>query len=207
MLTRLETESAAATLEEADRTRTQIGLLSQQYPAITLEDAYAIQRQWVAKKAAADRRIIGHKIGLTSKAMQQALDITAPALEIIDTRIVRADPVTKTPRRIFDTIAANAGIVMDRRSMRPDSLDLRWAGAIVLRNAAVEETGLAAGVLNHPAEGIVWLLRRLAEQEGHGLKAGELVLSGSFIRPIEVSKGDTIHADFGPMGTVSCYFS
>ena len=268
MLTKAEIESAAARLDEAERTRTQIGLLSLQHPAITLDDAYAIQRAWVEKKVAAGRRIIGHKIGLTSKAMQQALgiatpdsgvllddmafpdagevptsrfiatrveaelafvlkrdiegananlfdvlaatDYVVPALEILDTRIMRVDPATKTPRKIFDTIAdnaANAGIVMGGRPMRPEGFDMRWAGAIVSKNAAVEETGLAAGVLNHPALGIVWLLRRLAEQEGHGLKAGEVVLSGSFIRPIEARKGDTIHADYGPLGTVSCYFS
>ena len=91
--------------------------------------------------------------------------------------------------------------------MKPDAVDIRWIGAIVTENAAVEETGLAAGVLNHPATGIVWLLQRLAEHEGHGLKAGEIVLSGSFIRPIEVRTGDTVHADYGPMGTVSCYFA
>lgn len=268
MLTKSEIESAAARLDEAERTRIQIGLLSLQHPAITLADAYAIQRTWVAKKVAAGRRVIGHKIGLTSKAMQQALgimtpdsgillddmlfpdagevptsrfiatrieaelafvlkrdiegatvtlldvlaatDCVVPALEILDTRILRADPATKAPRKIFDTIAdnaANAGIVMGGRPMRPESFDMRWAGAIVSRNAAIEETGLAAGVLNHPAMGIVWLLRRLAEQEGHGLKAGEVVLSGSFIRPIEARKGDTFHADYGPLGTVACHFA
>ena len=268
MLSKSEIEVAALSLDEAERTRTQIGLLSIVHPAITLDDAYAIQRAWVTKKIAAGRRIVGHKIGLTSKAMQQALNIATPdsgvllddmlfadtgevptarfialrveaelafvlkrdisgptcsllnvldatdyvvpALEILDTRILRADPATKAPRKIFDTVAdnaANAGIVMGGRPMRPDAVDMRWIGAIVAKNASVEETGLAAGVLNHPATGIVWLLRRLAEQEGHGLKAGEIVLSGSFIRPIEVRKGDTIHADYGPMGTVSCHFS
>lgn len=263
-----EIADAAARLDEAEKSRKQIGLLSLAHPGMTLEDAYAIQRAWVAKKQAAGRRIIGHKIGLTSRAMQQALginepdsgvlfddmlfedagevptsrfiatrieaelafvlkrdlegadctvfdvlnatDYIVPALEILDTRILRADPQTGKARVAVDTIsdnAANAGIVVGGRAMRPGEIDMRWVGAIVAKNAAVEETGLAAGVLNNPATGIVWLLRRLAEQEKQGLKAGEIVLSGSFIRPIEARAGDTIHADFGAMGSVSCHFT
>ena len=90
--------------------------------------------------------------------------------------------------------------------MRPDAVDLRWMGAIVSRNAEVEETGLGAGVLNHPARGIAWLANRLA-QYGAGIEAGQIVLAGSFIRPIEARHGDTISADFGPYGTVSLFFA
>ena len=39
------------------------------------------------------------------------------------------------------------------------------------------------------------------------LEAGQIVLAGSFIRPIETRKGDTIQADYGPYGSVSCYFA
>ena len=42
---------------------------------------------------------------------------------------------------------------------------------------------------------------------GKALEPGQVVLAGSFIRPIEARKGDTIHADYGPWGSVSCYFS
>ena len=83
---------------------------------------------------------------------------------------------------------------------------MRWVGAAVSRNAQVEETGLAAGVLNHPAMGIAWLANRMAEYGG-ALEAGQVVLAGSFIRPIEARKGDTFHADYGPWGSVSCYFA
>lgn len=268
MLTKDLVERAALRLDEAEKTRTQIRMLSLEHPSMTIGDAYSIQRAWVARKLAAGRRVIGHKIGLTSKAMQQALgidepdsgvlfddmlfadtgevptqrfiatrieaelafvlrrdiegeartifdvieatDYIVPALEILDTRIQRVDPESKATRKIYDTIAdnaANAGIVLGSRPMRPDGIDMRWIGAIVTKNAAVEETGLAAGVLNHPATGVVWLLRRLARQEQGGLKAGEIVLSGSFVRPIETRKGDTIIADYGPMGTVSCHFA
>lgn len=266
MLTEDEIKSAAQALDQAEKSRKQIGLLSQCYPQATMDDAYAIQDAWVRDKIKAGRRVIGWKIGLTSKAMQYALNIdipdsgvlfddmlfedgaviagdrfiqprieaeiafvmkaplkggdvsifdvlnatdyVTPALEILDTRILRADPETRKARTIVDTIsdnAANAGIVIGGRQMRPDQVDMRWMGAIVSRNAEVEETGLGAGVLNHPARGIAWLANRLSHY-GAGIEAGQIVLAGSFIRPIEARHGDTISADFGPCGTISCFF-
>lgn len=268
MLEMQEIESAAESLDTAERTRKQIGLLSLKYPGIDMDDAYAIQGAWVKRKIAAGRKVIGWKIGLTSKAMQYALNIdipdsgvlfddmvfedgatvpadrfiqprieaevafvmkaplhgpgvtafdvlnatdyVVPALEILDTRILRVDPETKKARTIVDTIAdnaANAGISWGGRAMRPDEIDLRWLGAVVSRNGEVEETGLGAGVLNHPARGIAWLANRLAEYGDGGIEAGQIVLAGSFIRPIEAPHGSTIHADFGPYGSVSLFFA
>ncbi len=82
---------------------------------------------------------------------------------------------------------------------------MRRIGAIVSRNGEVEETGLAAGVLNHPGYGVAWLANRL-HRFGVTLQPGQVILAGSFIRPIEVAKGDTIVADYGEFGTVSCHF-
>jgi 2-oxo-hept-3-ene-1,7-dioate hydratase len=267
MLSAEEVTAAAAALDEAERTRVQIRQLSQAHPGITVADAYRIQRAWIDRKLAGGRRIIGHKIGLTSKAMQQALNIdtpdsgyllddmlfadggevptgrfiatrievelafviktrlegpdcslfdvmnatdyVVPALEILDTRIERVDPQTKATRKIADTIAdnaANAGIVVGGRPFKPDAADLRWVAAILTKNAAVEETGVAAGVLNHPANGIAWLVRNLFPH-GLALEPGQVVLSGSFVRPVEACKGDTFQADFGPFGTVGCHFA
>lgn len=258
--------AAALSLDAAERRRSQIGLLSLQHPEMTMDDAYAVQAAWVEQKVAAGRRVIGWKIGLTSKAMQHALNIdtpdsgvlfddmlfedgasvpadrfiqprieaeiafvmraplsgpgvtafdvlnatdyVTPALEILDTRILRADPATGKARTVVDTIsdnAANAGIVLGGRAARPGDVDLRWMGAVVSRNAEVEETGLGAGVLNGPARGVAWLANRLARY-GDRIEAGQVVLAGSFIRPVEARHGDTIVADYGPHGTVSCFF-
>ncbi|MGH6805415.1 MAG: 2-oxo-hept-4-ene-1,7-dioate hydratase [Ensifer adhaerens] len=266
MLNTNEIAEAAKALDDAEASRIQTGLLSLKHPCMTMDDAYAVQSAWVKQKIARGRRVIGWKIGLTSKAMQYALNIdipdsgvlfddmmfedgatipgdrfiqprieaeiafvmkaplagpnvsvfdvlnatdyVTPALEILDTRILRVDPETKKARTIVDTIsdnAANAGIVIGGRAMRPQDVDMRWMGAIVSRNAEVEETGLGAGVLNHPARGIAWLANRLASY-GDRIDAGQIVLAGSFIRPVEARHGDTIVADFGPQGTVSCFF-
>ncbi|MCJ9751422.1 2-oxo-hepta-3-ene-1,7-dioic acid hydratase [Neorhizobium sp. BETTINA12A] len=266
MLSTADIETAVAALDEAERTRVQTGLLSLQHPDMVMDDAYAIQSAWVKKKVSDGRQVVGWKIGLTSKAMQYALNINipdsgvllddmvsadssvvpkdrfiqprieaeiafimkaplkgpnvtvfdvlnatdyvTPALEILDTRILRVDPQTKKARNVLDTIsdnAANAGIVTGGRAVHPDQLDMRWMGAIVSRNAEVEETGLGAGVLNQPARGVAWLANRLS-QYGDGIEAGQVVLAGSFIRPIEARHGDTIVGDFGPYGTVSLHF-
>jgi 2-oxo-hept-3-ene-1,7-dioate hydratase len=266
-LTSDEIASAASRLHQAEKTRTQIRQLTQDHPAITIQDAYAIQKAWIDIKLAEGRVVKGHKIGLTSKAMQSALnidepdsgvllddmffpdgglvptdrfiatrveaelafvmskrlagpdctlfdvlnatDFVVPALEILDTRIERVDPTTKATRKIFDTVsdnAANAGIVLGGRPLRPLDADLRWIGALCFRNGQLEETGLAAGVLNHPANGIAWLANKIAPL-GLALEPGQVVLAGSFIRPIETRKGDTIQADYGAYGSVSCYFA
>jgi 2-oxo-hept-3-ene-1,7-dioate hydratase len=263
-LSREEIRVAAESLQRAEKSRTQIRHLSLQFPNITIEDAYAIQKAWIDIKLAEGRVVKGHKIGLTSKAMQSALnidepdsgvllddmffadgglvpsdrfiatrveaelafivkqrlagpgctmfdvlnatDFVVPALEILDTRIERVDPGTKATRKIFDTIAdnaANAGIVL---GSRPLDADLRWIGALCFRNGQLEETGLAAGVLNHPATAVAWLANKIAAL-GLALEAGQVVLAGSFIRPIEARKGDTIQADYGVYGSVSCYFA
>lgn len=266
MLSQDDIREAARRLHEAEATRTQIRQLSLDYPDLAVEQGYEIQKALIALKVAGGRRVVGHKIGLTSRAMQMAVgidepdygvllddmffrdggevptsrfiqlrieaelafvmktplagpdctifdvlnatDYVVPALEILDARVQRVDPDTKSTRKVVDTIsdnAANAGIVLGGRPFRPDDVDMRWVGAICSKNGAIEETGLAAGVLNHPANGIAWLANRLAPH-GVGLEPGQIVLAGSFIRPIEVGPGDTIQADYGPLGTVSCHF-
>ena len=138
-----------------------------------------------------------------------ATDYVAPSLEILDTRILRADPATGQARIITDTIsdnAANAGVVLGETRHDIDAHDLRWVGAIATRNGTVEETGLGAGVLNDPVTSVLWLARRMAEY-GQQIEAGDIVLSGSFIRPIECPPGSEITADFGPFGQVAISFA
>lgn len=257
--------AAARRLLGAERSRCQIGLLSEAYPHIDLDDAYAIQARWVAQKVAEGDPVKGWKIGLTSKAMQSALsidtpdsgvllesmlfpngaaiaperfieprveaevafimkeglagpgvtaamvlaaiDYVVPALEILDTRIVRKSASGNT-RTVFDTIAdnaANGGIVIGEPAYDLTEQDMRWMGAIVARDGEIMETGLGAAVLGSPLESAAWLANRLALY-GQRILPGEILLSGSFIRPIEASPGSHIRADFGAFGVVSCSF-
>ncbi|MGB0504647.1 MAG: 2-oxo-hept-4-ene-1,7-dioate hydratase [Pikeienuella sp.] len=259
-------KNAATALLEAEKSGTQIGMLSLLHPEMGMDDAYAVQKAIYGAKLAEGRKVIGWKIGLTSKAMQYALNIdipdsgilfddmmfadgavvpkgrfiqprieaeiafvmkaplagenvtredviaatdyVAPSIEILDTRIVRADAATGKTRTVYDTIsdnAANAGIVLGREKHAVDAFDLRWVGALTFRNEEIEETGLGAGVLNDPVESVVWLARRMS-QYGQRIEAGQVILSGSFIRPVECPSGAAIHADFGTFGSVSVSF-
>ena len=124
-----------------------------------------------------------------------------PSIEIIDARV-------DEPRKIFDTISDNgagAGIVLGGRPFRPFDVDLRMVPGILYRNAEIEETGVSCGVMGHPAMGIAWLANKLAELDV-SLKAGDILLSGSFVRPVWANVGDTIRADFGDLGSVSIQF-
>jgi 2-oxo-hept-3-ene-1,7-dioate hydratase len=137
-----------------------------------------------------------------------ATEYVTPAVEIIDARIEQFDRDTKAPRKVFDTIsdfAANAGIVLGGRPVKPDAVDLRWVGAMLLKNGVIEETGLAAGVLNHPATGVAWLANRIALYDEQ-LTAGDVVLAGSFTRPTPAVRGDTLQVDYGPLGSVAFRF-
>ncbi len=266
MLTPEHIELLAAELDHAEKSRTQVEHFSKRFPGMTVADGYAVSRAWVKMKLADGRRVLGHKIGLTSRAMQvssqidepdygtllddmffapgdipfsrfiaprvevelafvlarklegdqvtledvlAATDHITPAIEIIDSRIEQFDRHTKAPRRVQDTIsdnAANAGIVLGGRKVLPREVDLPWCGAILRQNGVVEETGLAAGVQGHPAIGVAWLARRLAPW-GECLEAGEVVLAGSFTRPVAAQIGDVFDADYGRLGRFEFRFT
>ncbi len=145
---------------------------------------------------------------VTRSDVLAATEAVAPAIEILDTRILRADPETGQARTVVDTIsdnAANAGVVLGAERHRPDAVDLRWVGALTFCNDVIEETGLGAGVLNDPVESVMWLARRMSHY-GQRIEAGQVILSGSFIRPIECPPGTRIHADFGSFGSVEVGF-
>ena len=259
MMSKAERSKAADILIAAEQARQQAVQLSKTWPGITLDDAYAISTEVAERKIEAGAKLIGHKVGLTSKAMQRssqidepdyghlldsmmiadggrvahenyclprveielafilgkslrgpgvrlpdvlrATEYVVPAIEIVDARL-------QDPRKIFDTVADNgaaAGIVIGGRPVGPLDVDLRWVGGIMYRNAEIEETGLAAGVLGHPALGVAWLANKLGVH-GVALEPGHIVLAGSFTRVVFAKKGDTLHGDFGALGGVAVQF-
>ena len=263
-------------LAHSERSRQQIEHFSKRFPGMSVEDGYRIAWRWVQMQIEQGRKVIGHKIGLTSRAMQMssqidepdygtlldnmlyqatpgavleipatnfiaprvevelafvlkaplrgpglaggkeitvedalaATDYVTPAIEIIDSRIEQFDRHTKAARKVYDTIsdnAANAGVVIGADRAHPNDLNLPWCGAILSLNGVVEETGLAAGVQGHPAVGVAWLANKLAKW-GQWLEAGEVVLAGSFTRPVPASAGDLFVADYGRLGQMQFRF-
>ncbi|MBC9734445.1 2-oxo-hepta-3-ene-1,7-dioic acid hydratase [Nocardioides sp. zg-578] len=147
--------------------------------------------------------------GCTIFDVLAATEYVVPAIEIIDARIERIDAATGATRKVFDTIsdnAANAGIVLGGTPVRVDAVDLRWVSALVYQNGVVEDSGVAGAVLGHPAHGPAWLANKIAPY-GEKLAAGEIVLGGSFIAPLEVEPGDHFHAEYGPLGSVGVRFA
>jgi 2-oxo-hept-3-ene-1,7-dioate hydratase len=251
MLTDAERWAATEAILQAERSLKPCVQPSKQWPAMELEDAYDVQRRWAEARIAQGAKVVGRKIGLTSRAMQMASKMTepdygvilddrlfkdgarisaktfikprletelafvmgqdligagcqmhdvlratefiTPALEIIDYR-------TEVPRAIVDTIADNAAygaIVLGGRIFRPFDTDLRWISATLSKNGVIEESGVSAAIMGHPAAGVAWLANKLAPL-GDGLKKGDIVLGGSFTRPIDIESGDVVFADYGP---------
>ena len=153
-----------------------------------------------------NRPLFGENISLID--VLSATDYVVPALELIAARSYRVDPETGYARNIKDTIsdnAANGGIILGGLPVKPDAIDLRWVGAMMFRNGVIEESGVSGAVLNHPAKGIAWLAKKYA-RHGISLEPGQVILSGSFTRPVPVRPGDTFTVDYGELGTISCYF-
>ncbi len=145
---------------------------------------------------------------VTIEEVLAATDHVVPAIELISARSYRVHPNSGYVRKVLDTIAdnaANGGIICGSQTFSPNELDLRWCSAILTKNGEVEETGLAAGVLNHPANGICWIAKRFSPH-GIALEPGQVLLSGSFTAPVPVISGDVIEADYGPLGVVSINF-
>lgn len=253
-------EAIADELVEAGRTRVLVPRLTTRYEGMTIEDSYAVQKVWSDRRIAKGARLIGHKIGLTSKVMQvatgisepdygvihddmvyesgavipfnefsnvrievelafvlkhelrgpnvtlfdvlSATDYVVPALEVLNSHIELEG------RTIVDTISDNAAMgamVIGGSPVKVDAHDLRWISALLYRNETIEESGVAGAVLGNPAMGVAWLANKLAHH-GQYLAAGEIVLAGSFTRPMWVEQGDTVFADYGPLGVISCRF-
>jgi 2-oxo-hept-3-ene-1,7-dioate hydratase len=71
-------EQLVQELDQSKNTRTPLQQFTQRFPDMTIQDGYKISRAWVAMQLAQGRSIIGHKIGLTSRAMQIAMQIPEP---------------------------------------------------------------------------------------------------------------------------------
>ena len=259
MLSEAQRQQAAQALYDAEISRKVIPQVSRTYPEMELTDSYDVQRRWAELHIAKGARVIGHKIGLTSRAMQLASkieepdyghlldgmmfrdgqripanrfikprlevelafilgeDLAGPGVQIYDVMRATAyvqpaleiiDYRTEVPRAITDTIADNAasgGIVVGGRTIRPFDVDVRWVGATLSKNGTIEESGVSAAIMGHPAAGVAWLANKLS-LVGEKLKAGQILLGGSFTRPVDVAAGDVIHADYGPLGAIAVSF-
>jgi len=259
-LTRAQVRAEALLLDNAERQRRQVRQSTIAHPDMTLADDYRVQDAWRDIKIARGERLIGHKVGLTSRAMQLAMHIDTPdsgfltdamvhapnevvdstqfcdlrlevelafvlghdlsgrlisveevldateyvipAVEMIAARTPRTDPATERTRTVVDTVAdnaASAGIIVGGKAIHPRSTDLARVGAIAFCDDVVEDTGLAGAIYGHPARGVAWLANTYTER-GRTLRAGDVILPGSFTRPLATLPGLQFYFDFGDLG-------
>lgn len=260
MLDQTTREAIAEELVQADLDRAVLPRLTKRYPEMVIDDSYAIQKIWSDRRIKAGARLVGHKIGLTSKVMQVATGISEPDYGVIhddmvyesgsvlefdrfsnvrievELAFVLAKPLSGPNTTIFDVLDATAyvvpalevlnshlelegrtivdtisdnaamgAMVVGGRPIKVDELDLRWVSTLLYRNETIEDSGVAGAILGHPAMGVAWLANKLA-QHGQSLEAGEIILAGSFTKPMWVERGDTVHAEYNGMGSVTCRF-
>ncbi len=252
--------TVADALRDAEAHRRPIPPLRDTWPDIGVVDAYEIQLLNVRRRLEAGATVHGHKVGLSSHAMQEmmgvdepdyghllsdmqvsstepvqaasycfprvevevgfvlgqslpavgcteddvlaATEYVAPAIELIDSRILNWDI------KIADTIADNAssaGYVLGDQRTDPRSLDLRAIDAVLTRNGEQVAEGRSDAVLGNPVTAVAWLANKVGSF-GVKLEAGNVILPGSVHRAIDVRPGDRFTADMGRLGSVSVTF-
>lgn len=252
--------SAADRLLAAERERTPIDPLVGTFPGIDVEDAYRIQLLNIRRRVEADGEVVGHKVGLSSRAMQEmmgvdepdyghlladmrlssdvparrdrycqprvepevgfilgadlpgegcteadvlaATEAVAPALELIDSRIV--DWKILLPDTIADN-ASSAGFVLGPERVHPRDVDLTGIDVRLRRNGEQVAAGRSDAVLGNPVIAVAWLARTVA-RFGVRLRAGHIVLPGSCTRAIDARAGDEFRAEFDGLGSVRLAF-
>ena len=229
---------------------------------ISIEDAYHISLQMLNRRIDAGAKVIGKKIGVTSKAVQSMLNVhqpdfgyltddmvfnqgevmpiserliapkaegeiafilkkdlmgpgisnadvlaatecVIPCFEVVDSRIENWQIA------IQDTIADNAScglFALGDKAVSPHKVDLVTCGMVVEKNGKILSTGAGAAALGSPVNCVTWLANTLGEF-GIGLKAGEVILSGSLVPLEPVKAGDFMRVEIGGIGSASVYFT
>ncbi len=256
----MDHKKIAKELDKATKECYQIPQLTESQPEIKIEDAYKIQLATIELRKAAGEKIIGMKVGLTSKAVQKMLGVgepdyghltdkmlllegqacplaeliqpkvegelafclkqtlkgpgvtiadvynatgyVVPAIEIVDSRI------KDWKIKLEDTVADNgssAKFVLGSKMTPIEDIDMRLIGMTLEKNGELVASGTGAEVWGNPAAAVAWLANKLAEFDLE-LKAGSIVMSGSFTAMAVVEAKDVITVSFSGMGNISLKF-
>jgi 2-keto-4-pentenoate hydratase len=132
---------------------------------------------------------------ITPDEAREAIDAVYPSLEIIETR----GNLTEQLALALADNAQQKTVILGAPVSLPARLETIAARVII--NGATAATGTGDAVLGNPLNSVVWLAAKLAEF-GRSLKAGEIIMSGSFTRQFPINPGDTIQAKFSGIGSV-----
>jgi 2-oxopent-4-enoate/cis-2-oxohex-4-enoate hydratase len=140
--------------------------------------------------------------GVTAADVLRATDCVMPCFEIVDSRI------KDWKIKIQDTVADNAScgvLTLGGQRKSPRQLDLALAGMVLDKNGEVISTSTGAAVQGSPVNAVAWLANTLGRL-GIGLKAGEVILSGSQSPLVPVKAGDSLYCSVGGLGSTSVRF-
>ena len=140
----------------------------------------------------------------TAETVAHAIEAYLPAIEIVDDRY--ADWQTLgAPTLVADDFFAAACVLGKpvERSAAPDLLEV--VGRALINGVEVGQ-GTGADVLGHPHNALAWLANHLAA-EAKGLRAGEIVLTGSLVKTVWLNAGDEVMMELAGLGTVEATFA
>lgn len=135
---------------------------------------------------------------VTASGVLAATAAVHPAVDVLDSRYAG---YSFTLSDVIADNASGAGFVIGGQATDPAGIDLRLTGVTLEKNGDLVATAAGAAVLGHPAASVAWLVRALAAR-GHGLTAGQVVLSGALTEAVPVAPGDVIVARFDRLGTI-----
>ncbi|HYB70348.1 MAG TPA: fumarylacetoacetate hydrolase family protein [Candidatus Bathyarchaeia archaeon] len=239
--------------------RRTVSPLSEFRPALTLEEAYALQRQLEEALIARGERVVGYKVGFTTPALQERYGVTEPvlgfllasgvfgggdvvpvsrfvslaveveiafllrrdlagpgittaaallavegampALELVDFRLGGAPRGADV---VADGVLGNA-IVLGRPLTPVGGIDLALEGVVLEEDGRLVATQTAAEVLGNPLVSLAWAANTLGRM-GRGLRAGDLIMTGSISKVLRPKAGQSIRASFTRLGSVACRF-
>jgi 2-keto-4-pentenoate hydratase len=126
-----------------------------------------------------------------------AIDAVYPSLEIIETR---GDLSAQIAVAMADN--AQQKTVILGSPARLGDLALEAVEATVRINGNTVSTGRGDAVLGNPLNSVIWLARKLREF-GREIRAGDIIMSGSFTRQFPIAPGDRVEVDFTGVGGVA----
>jgi len=163
-------QKEAQELYKAERDKTTLRPLTERYPKIDSEDAYRIQLALIEKKKADGRRVVGKKIGLTSKAMQKMLNVDQPDYGHILDNMVLQDGVQFAVRELIQPkIEPEIAFVLDQRLKGPGVTPIQVLAATRFVVPALE-------IIDSRIEG--WKIK-LCDTIADNASSARIVLGGS----------------------------
>jgi 2-keto-4-pentenoate hydratase len=134
-----------------------------------------------------------------------AVEALLPAIEVPDSRYTDFARVG-APQLIADTACACWVIFGDDAPPDWRDRDLAAHRVSASRNGAPAGQGIGANVLGDPRVALTWIANELATI-GEGLRAGDIVITGTCVTPVSIAIGDRVRMDFGELGAIEASFA